>query len=287
MKRQGFLFNRVSIIGVGLIGGSLGMAIKKQKVAKEVIGFARRKQTIREALKKKAIDRGTLQLSQAVSNADLVIFATPVDTIIRLAPLALKNLKKGCIVTDVGSCKNKIVQAIEKRIPTGIHFVGSHPLAGSEKKGVRFAGADLYKNSVCILTPTNTTNQSAFKRIKKFWMKLGARTHSLSPSRHDRILAYISHLPHMLAFSLVAAVPEEYFHFASGGMRDTSRIAASDAAIWRDIFIANKKEVKKALKVFRAELSDLERMISSRNRSRLTKKLLNAKIKREKLKNHT
>ncbi len=286
MRKKEIMFNRVAIIGVGLIGGSVGKAIKKRGFAKKVIGFSRRRSTISNALKKKAIDIGTLDLKKAVSNADLIILAAPVKTIIKLAPSVFKNAKEGTIVTDVGSCKGEIVDSLDRLIPKHLSFIGSHPLAGSEKKGVNFSCSELFQNSICIVTPSKKTSALALSKIKKFWNLLGSKVVSLSPSEHDKVVALVSHLPHALSFSLTSAVPEKYLKFASGGMRDTTRIAASDPDIWRDIFIANKTELLKAIKIFKAELFKLESLISSGNNSKLTKKLVNAKSKREKLNPH-
>lgn len=283
MRKNTFLFNQVAIVGIGLIGGSIGMAVKKRQVAKTVVGFARRQQTLRHALQKKAIDRGALNLREAVAEADLIILATPVKTIIKMAPAVFSAAKHGALVIDVGSSKSHIVNAMERVMPAHVSFVGSHPLAGSEKKGVDFASADLFAKSVCVVTPTRRTKASALARVKTFWQKLGAHTMPLSPRQHDTVVAQVSHLPHVLAFSLIAAINDRYAGFASGGLRDTTRIASSDPSLWCDTFSSNKKELLKAMQVFKKSFAQFELLIRTDNQRALWKKLLHAKIKRDKI----
>ena len=235
------MFKRVTIVGVGMMGGSLGMAIKKHRLAREVTGLSHRQSALAQAMKNKAIDVACLDVKKATSNADLVVLAAPVDSIIKLFSTINSYLKRGCIVTDIGSAKAKIVEQGEKMLSAPAFFVGSHPLAGSEKKGVAHATADLFEGSTCIMTPTKTTNQVAKQKIKHFWTKLGMEVKLLSPEEHDEILAYVSHLPHLLAYGLMESVPEKYFEYASKGLKDTSRIAASSPQMWNDICMANTK----------------------------------------------
>ncbi|HOX54969.1 MAG: prephenate dehydrogenase/arogenate dehydrogenase family protein [Candidatus Omnitrophica bacterium] len=283
MKKDKFLFNQVTIIGVGLIGGSLGMAIKKNRLARRVVGFPHRKATIRQALKLKVIDKGTLELKEAVKDADLVVLATSTQTIVTLAQKILKLAKKNCIITDVGSSKLAIVSSIEKRLPKDIKFVGGHPLAGSEKKGVEFASADIFKQSLCILTPTSRTDRGALNKIKKLWISVGASVKTLTPQNHDRILAYISHLPHIIAFSLIQSIPEEFLKLSPRGLKDMTRIASSDPVLWRDIFSSNKRQVLNAVGAFLSSLETFVKLVSSNDAAKLTKILSAIKNKRDKL----
>jgi len=247
MLLRSYVFKRVTIVGVGLMGGSLGMVIKKHRLAKEVTGLSHRQSALAQAIKNKAIDVACLDVKKAISSADLVILAAPVDSIIKLFSTINPYLKRGCIVTDIGSAKAEIVEKGEKILSAPAFFVGSHPLAGSEKKGIAYANVDLFEGSTCIMTPTKTTNQVAKQKVKHFWTKLGLEVKLLSPTEHDEILAYVSHLPHLLAYGLMESVPPEYFEYASKGLKDTSRIAASSPQMWNDICMANSKNILNAL----------------------------------------
>ena len=182
------MFKRITIIGLGLIGGSLALAIKEKKLAKEIAGVSRRKSTIREALKNKIVDSGTLDLEDGVKDSDLIIIATPVFKIVSIAKRVAPFLKKGAILTDAGSTKRYIVRSIEKALPKGIDFVGSHPIAGSERSGIQSANKDLFKNACCILTKSNYTNPKAIGKVKKFWEALGMEVIIMRPQTHDRLL---------------------------------------------------------------------------------------------------
>lgn len=261
MKR----FDKVAIIGTGLIGGSIGLAIKKQKIANLVVGVSRTNKTLKNALRIKAIDQARRNINAAVKGADLVILCQPVEAIIDSLPKISRSLKAGAIVTDVGSCKEKIVKAAEKFLAKNVFFVGSHPLAGSEKKGNNFASGKLFEKSLCILTPTSKTNKKALNIIQKFWHKLGARTKILKPAAHDNIVAFISHLPHMLSFSLINTIPRAYLKLSSSGLKDTTRIASSDPAIWRDICLSNSARILSAIAKFENDLSKLKRQIKRKD----------------------
>ena len=263
------LFNKVAIIGVGLIGGSIALAMKK----------SRHKETLSLARKTGAIDIGARDFS-VIKDADLVILATPVDIIIELGRRISSLVNKECIVTDVGSTKKEVVSALEKVFPG---YVGSHPLAGSEKRGLINANAAIFRDSLCILTPTQNTQTHAEAKIKKLWVKLGARVVYLTPSRHDKILSLVSHLPHLVAFSLISAVPVEFLKFASTGFRDTTRIAASDGEIWRDILFSNDKNIVEAIDLFQANLAGIKSAIRRKDRKGLFAILKMAKRKKETL----
>ncbi len=241
------LFRKVTIVGVGMIGASLGLAIKKKSIAKQVVGVARKEATIATAIRQGAIDSGTQDLKEAVHGSDFVILAAPVSAIIESLPVINAHAHRGCIVTDVGSSKGLIVDQAQKNLNPNILFVGSHPLAGSEKSGPAHANADLFERSQCIMTPTDKTNRLAKEKVKHFWSQLGANVRFMSPNEHDEILAHISHLPHLLAFALMKAIPDQFLEYATQGLRDTTRISASDPKMWTDICTSNTKAILKSL----------------------------------------
>jgi prephenate dehydrogenase len=273
------LFNKVAIIGVGLIGGSIALGLKKKKLSYEVIGISRHKNTLLLAKKRDLIDRGSQQIG-IIKDADLVILATPVSLILKLAPIIRKILKPECIVSDVGSTKKEIVSKLEKLFP---NYVGCHPLAGSEKRGIINARSDIFKNSLCILTPTENTTRLAKDKIKRLWSQLGAKVAYLSVDMHDKILSFVSHLPHLVAFSLVDTVPLKYLKFSSGGLKDSTRIAASDAGLWADIFLSNRKNMLKTIELFQKNLSKMKSAVNKKDKRLLIKILEEAKKKRERL----
>ncbi len=248
---------RLSILGVGLLGGSLGLAVRRIASEVRIVGYGHRAGSLERAIVLGAIDETTTDARLAVAGADLVVLCTPVGTFDSLLGQIAGALKTGAIVTDVGSTKRAVVELAETRLPAGVHFVGSHPMAGSEKRGVEFSRADLFENATCLLTPTARTNAGALQEIEKFWQRLGMRTLSLSPERHDRQLAAISHLPHALAAALVRMQDESSFELAGKGFWDTTRIASGDAGLWRDIFMDNRENVLEGIDSLKAELEGL------------------------------
>ena len=283
MLLRPYVFKRVAIVGVGLMGGSLGMAIKKHRLAREVIGLSHRQAALDQAVKINAIDTPCLDVKKAIANADLVVLATPVDSIIKLFTTINPYLKRGCIVTDVGSAKAKIIEHGEKILSSPSFFVGSHPLAGSEKKGVANAAADLFEGSTCIMTPTNKTNQVAKQKVKHFWTKLGMEVKLLPPEEHDEILAYVSHLPHLVAYGLMLGIPSKYLGYASQGLKDTGRVAASSPQMWSDICMANSKNVLNALDQCVENLAHFRKAIISCDQKNLTHYFTQAQEKRNKI----
>lgn len=273
------MFKKVAIIGTGLIGASLGLALKKKGLAGEIIGVSRHNNSLAIARRNRAIDRGSLNLN-IIREADLVILATPVKTIISLAPAVARIIKPSCIVTDVGSTKKEIVSKLDRLFT---FYLGSHPLAGSEKRGVNHANGELFKNSICILTPTRETRRIALRKIKTLWKRLGSKVLCFSPDEHDRILSFASHLPHLLAFSLIRTVPQGFLRFSGGGLRDTTRIAASDSQVWSDVFLTNRKHLLKALAALEKELSRMKKYIRNKDNATLARMLKDAKGKRDSL----
>lgn len=273
------LFNKVAICGVGLIGGSIGLSIKRQKLCRQVIGVSRHKKSLLLAKKMGAIDIGS-QTFDIIKDVDFLILATPVKTIIQLAPRISKIIKKGCFVTDVGSSKAEIVSALTKIFP---NYIGTHPLAGSQKRGVINSQAEMFKGSICILTPVNNSSKSALKKMRLFWSKLGARTVLLTPATHDKILSFVSHLPHIVAFSLIGIIPRRYLRFASSGFKDTTRIAASESSLWVDIFLSNQKSIISSIDLLQGALSKIKFIIKKNDRNALNRTLQQAKKKRDAL----
>ena len=279
MKR----FDNITIIGVGLIGGSIALALKKKHMAKEVVGVFRRSATLKKALKCKAVDRGTMDIEDGVKNADLIILASPVYKIPELAVRCAKYAKKGAVITDAGSTKAWIVKEIERivRRRPSVFFVGSHPMAGSERQGVESARSDLVNGAPCIVTKTRNTDAKALKDIINFWKALGAKVKVMDPVRHDKAVSLISHLPHIVAFSLAGAVPEEMLEYAAEGFRDTTRVASSDPNLWADIFLTNKREIKKAGEMFKKYYSEVMKSILKGDYPGTVGLLKSAKSKRD------
>jgi prephenate dehydrogenase len=271
------LFKKVAIVGVGLIGGSIAADIKRKNLARQIVGVSRHKKSILLARKSRIINKGAQTLS-IIKDSDLVILATPVNTILNLAKEIASLVPDSCIVTDVGSTKQEIVAKLSKIFP---NYIGSHPLAGSEKRGVSNACSGLFKNSLCILTPTKNTHPETLKKIKALWNKLGAKVVFLSPATHDRILSFVSHLPHALAFSLINIIPERYLEFGANSLRDTTRIALSDSALWVDIFLSNPKNILNAIQHFQKKLSRMKSAINKEDKKLITRILEDAKNKRE------
>lgn len=260
------LLNQVTIVGVGLIGGSLGLALKKKKVVKSVVGYGRRRGALHKAVSINAIDRYCLTLPKAVKDADLVLLATPLGSFEPLCKMMAPHLKEGAIVTDAGSVKGDLVYLLSERLPSHVRFVGGHPIAGREKSGVMAATGVLYQGCRTILTPTSTTDQEALKTVRALWESVGAKVSEMDPYDHDRILSVVSHLPHLVAYALMEALTHPQVaslnpvDYSAGGLRDFTRIAASSPEMWRDIFLANKKAVVESIDVY------LEAMASIKNK---------------------
>jgi len=272
-------FNKVAIIGTGLVGGSIALALKKKGLASLVVGVSRQKKNILLARRKGAIQAGSRVLS-IIKGADLLILATPVNTIIDLAPKIAKLTAGDCIVTDVGSTKGQIVSILEKLFP---NYVGSHPLAGSQKRSMANAHPDIFKDSLCILTPTRNTKKRALNKIRALWKQLGAKTVLLTPATHDRILSFVSHLPHAIAFSLMNTIEVSYLKFASTGLKDTSRIAASDSRLWVDIFLSNRKNMLRSIDLFQDNLARIKSAVQKKDKRVLSSILKKAQLKRIRL----
>lgn len=276
-------FKKVAIVGVGLIGGSIGLAIKKRHIAREVVGVFRRESTLKRALKARAVDRGTLSIAEGVEGADLIILASPVCSIPALAKKVIRSAKKGAIITDAGSTKKWIVGSVEKMIgrKSGVSFVGSHPMAGSEHAGVEFAREDLVEGSPCLVTRTARTDKRSLAKIVSFWRSLGGKVDIMTPEAHDRAVSLISHLPHLVAFSLAGAVPSLFLKYAAEGFKDTTRVASSDPELWVEIFSTNRSELLRSAKAFAAFYNKLTGLIKRGRFDELKRLLGSVKSRRD------
>jgi len=280
---RSYIFRKVAIIGVGLIGGSLGKALKKHGLAKEIVGVSRRDEALSAAVQMKAIDEGTHDFKKAVMNADLVVLATPVHVVPAMFDKIAPHLKRGSIVTDVGSTKVSIVASAKEKLPNAPFFVGSHPVAGSEKRGVEFSSGDLFQKTTCLMTPTEETHRQAFDRVKRMWTAIGAQVRTMTPEEHDQTLAYVSHMPHVIAYALMAAIPDEYLPLAGQGLKDTTRIASSSPEVWHDICFANARNILEALDACVANLGVLRKAINEDEGKILVNEFKKAKAKRDKI----
>ena len=273
-------FGVVAIVGTGLIGGSVGLGLKERGLATAVIGVGHRKVSINKALKIRAIDEGSTSIVKAAKQADIIILATSVNLIPDYAKKIIPLMKKTAILTDVGSTKNYIVSQVNDEIKRTCgsgksNFIGAHPLAGSEQRGIDSARPDLFEESVCVLTPTNLNSKKSITRLSNMWKALGARISIMTPSKHDEILALVSHLPHFVASSLAGVIDEKYWKFAASGLRDTTRIASGDPDLWLSISKQNKQKIIDALRCFSEEvecmINDMERGTDKKLLGRLKK----------------
>jgi cyclohexadieny/prephenate dehydrogenase len=261
-------FQRIALIGFGLIGGSIARAARAQGLAKEIVTTARSAKTRARVAELGIVDAVLEGNAEAVKDADLVILCIPVGACGTVAQEIAGHLKPGAIISDVGSVKGAVVREMAPYLPAGVHFVPAHPVAGTEHSGPDSGFAELFINRWCILTPPEGTDPQAVERLRAFWAALGARVEIMTPDHHDLVLAITSHLPHLIAYTIVGTADElegvtqsEVLKFSAGGFRDFTRIAASDPVMWRDVFLANKDAVLEMLGTFNEDLSKLTRAI--------------------------
>jgi len=270
-------WNTISILGVGLIGGSIGAAICQRKIAKKVVGIGRSAARLRQAKKIGAVTSTTTQLERGVAEADLVIVCTPSDQVAEHVLRVSQVCAPNTLITDAGSVKGKIVSQVERTIGSKACFIGSHPLAGSEKTGCQYSDADLLVDRVVVVTPMRRTDQRQLAEIEKFWHLLGAQVIQMTPAAHDRTLATTSHLPHVVASALAAATPAHDLPCTATGWRDTTRIAAGDAELWRQILLGNRSHVLKSLDRFEKVLNSIRQAIEQDHGGQLRKTLATGK----------
>ncbi len=279
------MIRQLAIVGVGLLGGSVAKGARLGGLARRIIGIGRDARRLRPALDDGTLDLAVTDLEGGVREADVILLATPVLTIEGLLERVWRAAPDGALITDVGSTKRNIVRAAERLAATrSLRFVGSHPLAGSEQAGYSVARADLFRGATVVVTPTEATELGALKKTTEFWEALGARVSSLDPEAHDRTVAAISHLPHLIACALVdgaARVEPSALELAARGFRDTTRVAAGDPDMWTEIFLANRDALSATVEAFREALADLQRAIDAGQADALRALLARIKATRE------
>jgi prephenate dehydrogenase len=280
-------WKKITLVGVGLLGGSLGLALKQRRLAGSVVGFVRRQASVSECEKLGAVDEATRDLRYAVEGAELVILCTPLAQMRKLVQQMLPALKPGAIVTDVGSVKASVVRDLEALIArAGGHFIGSHPMAGAEKNGVAAARAGLFRNAVCVITATRKSNQAAVRKVEALWKAVGSRVLKLAPETHDDLVSRSSHLPHVVAAELANFVlgprhPKEQPALCANGFRDSTRIASGSPEMWRDIALANRENLARALETFISDLQEFRRALKSGDTAAVSLFFENAKQRRD------
>jgi prephenate dehydrogenase len=275
----------LTIVGVGLIGGSIGLAARRRGLAGRVIGAGRQAATLERARELGAIDHACLDLVDAVRRADLAVFCTPVNLIAEQVLAAAPGCARGTLLTDAGSTKGDIVRALDGKLPPGVAFVGSHPLAGSEKRGPEHADADLFQGRVTVVTPGPHTDRAAVERTVAFWQALDSRVVCMTPEEHDRALAMTSHLPHLLASALAGILPPELRELAATGFRDTTRIAAGEPSLWTAIFAQNRAAIIEALGELQSQLVEFKKALMAGDQAAIDALLARGKRSRDALGN--
>lgn len=280
-------FQKISIIGVGLLGGSIGLAVRQRRLAREVAGFVRRAASVKDCERVGAVDFATTDLLRSVSGADLVILCTPLAQMRSLTEQFLPALKRGAIVTDVGSVKAEVVRDLSPLIAKkGGQFVGSHPMAGAEKTGVLAARKNLFENAVCVLTPTKKSRPAAVRKLGQFWQSLGARVMKLDAAQHDLFVSRSSHLPHVAAAALAGMVlspgqPAAQAALCATGFRDTTRIASGSPEMWRDIALANRRQLARSVDAYAKELKKFQAALKRGDSKAVEAFFATAKIRRD------
>ncbi len=287
---SGPLFPRMTIIGVGLIGGSLALALRRARLVGEIVGVGRGAANLALARRRGIVDRVTRDPETGVRDANLVVLATPVGALAEVGEANAPALMPGAIVTDVGSTKASVLRDLEPLIPAHAHLVAGHPIAGTEDSGAAAAAADLFEGSRCILTPTPRTSAGALAKVRRLWRATGARVIEMDAGEHDRILGAVSHLPHVVAYALVNAVTatrKDALDYAGGGFRDFTRIAASHPDMWRDIVLANRESVLAGIDAVLIELESIREAVEKQDGRRLTAAFTLARERRRALDKRT
>lgn len=262
------LFNKVTLIGIGLIGSSIARVIKRDKIARHLVAVAKSKKTIDTVLKLGIADSVTLDSSEAVKDADMVMLCSPLGTYKKIVREIGPNLKRGCILTDVGSVKGCVFEDIEIEKLLGVNLVPAHPVAGTEYSGPEAGFVELFEGRWCVITPDKTASKESIEKICKLWEAAGSNVEIMDPNHHDQIMAMTSHLPHLISYTIVGTATDlekslvsEVVKYSAGGFRDFTRVAASDPTMWGDIMIKNKEAVLEILQRFNEDLTALQRAI--------------------------
>ena len=282
-------FKKITIIGVGLIGGSFALALKKRGFKGKITGIGRKKENIARAVEKGIVDEYSVGFSKGIRDADLIVLSTPVGQFQGIAEIIRKDIKKGAVVTDVGSVKTEVIKRLEPLMPEGVSFVGSHPIAGKEKSGIDYASPELFSGSRCIITPTPNTGKESLEKILCLWNVLGCRTIVMTPEEHDWVFAAISHLPHVIAYALINTVidlNENILPHSGPSLRDMTRIALSPPELWRDICSYNKEDVLKSLNCFVSSILRIKGLIENSDLDGLEKEFHKARAGRQRLENY-
>lgn len=261
-------YEQITIIGLGLIGSSLARAVGQFSLAEKAVGFDGDAEVRKVAAELNIVDEVCDDLASAVKNADLIILATPLGTFGDIGAAMAPDLKKGATVSDVGSVKKSVLEALTPHIPDGCHLIPGHPVAGTEQSGPRAGFASLFKDRWVILTPPDGADEKAVEKLSAFWQAAGSKVEIMDPAHHDKVLAITSHVPHLIAYNIVGTARDleevtksEVIKFSAGGFRDFTRIAASDPTMWRDVFLNNKEAVLEMLGRFTEDLTALQRAI--------------------------
>jgi cyclohexadieny/prephenate dehydrogenase len=262
------LFERIALIGIGLIGSSLARRMRRDGLAREIIACARRRETLDKVRSLELADRICADPAEAVADADLVVIATPLSAYDEIGRRIGPALAPGAIVTDVGSVKSSAIRDLKPHLPANVQFVAGHPVAGTEHSGPESGFAELFEGRWCILTPVNGADMAAVTKLRQLWEAVGSKVVTMDPEHHDKVLAIVSHLPHLIAYTIVDTatnlekdLQSEVIEFSASGFRDFTRIAASDPVMWRDVFLANREAVLEMLQRFTEDLTALQRAI--------------------------
>jgi len=274
------LFDEVTIIGLGLIGGSLGLALRCGGVARCVVGVARRQGAVAAARRMGAVDRGYVAIAPAVEKADLVVIATPPSSVVPLAEEVARRTARTLLLTDAASTKGSIVRGWARALPRRIQAVGSHPMAGSEKKGIEAASERLFVGALGVVTPLPGTPPAAVRRVRALWEAVGMRTTTMSPARHDAVVAMVSHVPHLLAAGLVSCATAEELSVAAAGFAEMTRVALGDPALWEDICVTNRAAILRALARVDGTLRRMEKALARGEWLDLRRRLADGRRKR-------
>jgi prephenate dehydrogenase len=277
---------QITVVGLGLLGGSITLAVLRTLAGVKTVGYTHRPTTRTKARQLEVATEIVSDIKKSVANADLVILATPICTFEKIFGEISDALPRGCIVTDVGSTKVLPHRWAAKKLPGTVHYVGSHPIAGSEQRGIEFARDDLFEQAVCILTTTKKTNRQVVQTLRRFWSKLGCCVELMRPAEHDKIFANISHLPHVVAAALINASSAKELTFAGKGFMDASRIASGPANIWADVLATNANNTTRGIDKITAELGKLKKAIKNGNKKQIEKLLEAARSKRSALINY-
>ena len=272
------MFKKVCIIGCGLIGSSIARGIKKNKLATKVVSSNRSNSTNKKVIRLKIVNEASSDTKKIVKGSDLIIIASPLSSYKNIILKIKNSLKNGAILTDVGSVKKNVISLIEKNIPKNVSWISSHPIAGTEESGPESGFSELFKNRWCILIPSKKSKSKDVKLLEKFWQKLGSKVDVMSAKQHDYILSITSHMPHLIAYNIVNTTiktkkkkDRNIVKYSAGGLRDFTRIAASNPIMWRDIFIQNWENTSKMIDKFIENLKDLKKAIKSKNEKKLEK----------------